>query len=33
MPEVPIELLANGLLEGSRIGLAGLGFALIFFTT
>ena len=26
-------LLVNGLLEGSRIGIAGLGFALIFFTT
>jgi|SRR5690606_11970655 len=30
---VPIELLANGVLEGSRIGLAGIGFALIFYTT
>ena len=28
-----VELLANGLLEGARIGLAGLGFALIFYTT
>lgn len=30
---MPIELLINGLLEGTRIGLAGLGFAIIFYTT
>lgn len=30
---MPLDLLANGLLEGSRIGLAGMGFALIFYTT
>jgi len=28
-----VELLVNGLLEGSRIALVGLGFALIFYTT
>lgn len=28
-----IPLLVNGLLEGTRIGLAGLGFAIIFYTT
>ena len=28
-----IELLVSGLLEGTRIGLAGLGFAIIFYTT
>lgn len=30
---MPIELLVNGFLEGSRIALAGMGFALIFYTT
>ncbi len=30
---MPLELLVNGLLEGTRIGLAGLGFAIIFYTT
>lgn len=30
---MPVELLANGFLEGARIALAGMGFALIFYTT